>query len=107
MSGPLPSWARLSQDERHVTLTLHVQPNARSSSIFGRHGDALKVRVAAPAIDDRANQALREVLSRSLDVPRAAVRILQGHAARRKIIEVALDRPDILNRIRSLDNDPT
>jgi uncharacterized protein (TIGR00251 family) len=45
-----------------LTLSVHVQPAAKRSEIVGLHGDALKVRLAAPAIDGRANAALLEFL---------------------------------------------
>jgi uncharacterized protein (TIGR00251 family) len=73
---------------RKLILKLHVQPAARKSEIVGRHGDALKVRVAAPAADNKANAALIELLSASLGVPRSAVVIRHGAAGRRKVVEV-------------------
>ena len=84
-SGGLPRDAA----PRKLILRLHVQPAARKSEIVGRHGDALKVRVAAPAVDNKANAALIELLSTSLGVPRSAVVIRHGATARRKVIEVA------------------
>jgi len=54
----------------------------------GRHGDALKVRVTAPAADNKANAALIELLSASLGIPRSAVVIRHGATSRRKIVEV-------------------
>ena len=43
------SWYRYDPELRRATLTLHIQPNARASAVAGRYGDALKVKVAAPA----------------------------------------------------------
>jgi len=85
-------------------LTLHVQPNARASALAGSHGDALKVRIAAPPTDHRANQALLDFLHASLGIPRASLRIVQGHTARRKIVEVSADCRLVANRIRLWDN---
>jgi len=73
---------------RKLILKLHVQPAARKSGIVGRHGDALKVRVAAPAVDNKANAALIELLSASLGIPRSAIVIRRGAAGRRKVVEV-------------------
>jgi hypothetical protein len=73
---------------RRLTLKLHVQPAARKSEIVGQHGDALKVRVAAPAADNKANAALIELLSAALGIPRSAIVIRHGATSRRKIVEV-------------------
>ena len=84
-----PCWLRYNAAARRLTLTLHIQPNARKSSIAGVHGDALKVRIAAPAVDNKANAALVEFLSETLGVPRSAIAILSGATARRKVIGIA------------------
>jgi uncharacterized protein (TIGR00251 family) len=73
---------------RRLTLRLHVQPAAGKSEIVGRHGDALKVRLAAPAADNKANIALIELLSASLGIPRSAIVIRHGATGRRKLIEL-------------------
>ena len=73
---------------QRFTLLLHVQPGAGRSEIVGRHGDALKVRIAAPAVDNKANAALIELLSASLDIPRSAIVIRHGATGRRKLVEI-------------------
>ena len=107
MSAPLPVWARPSADGRSLLLTLHVQPNAKVSALAGRHGDALKVRVAAPATNDRANQALLEFLSGSLGIARSQLQIVRGHASRRKIVALAGDSLKWTNDLRRWDEQPT
>lgn len=107
MSVPLPVWARRSADGRSLLLTLHVQPNAKVSAFAGRHGDALKVRVAAPAVDDRANRELLAFLRRALAAPRSALDIVHGHASRRKVVAVAGDDPQWTNQLRRWDDQTT
>ena len=107
MSVPVPAWARLSEDGRGLLLTVYVQPNARASAFAGIHGDALKVRVAAPATDDRANRALLEFLRHALGVSRAAVRIVHGRTARRKIIAVTGSSLQLAALIRRLTEGAT
>lgn len=107
MSSHLPVWARPSADGRSLLLTLHVQPNAKLSAFAGRHGDALKVRVAAPAVDDRANQALLEFLCRSLGVSRSALDIVHGRGSRRKVVAVTGDVLQWVNHIRRWDEHST
>jgi uncharacterized protein (TIGR00251 family) len=82
------TWLRYDAGVRRLTLTLHIQPNAKQSSIAGPHGDALKIRIAAPAVDNRANAALVEFLSEELGVPRSSITIRRGATSRRKIVEV-------------------
>jgi hypothetical protein len=73
-----------------VRLAVRVSPGASRSGIVGRMADGrLKVRVAAPAEDGRANDALIALLAESLGVARRAVVLVAGHGARDKIVAVA------------------
>ena len=72
-----------------VQLTLHIQPNARITEVVGVHGDALKIRLHAPPVDGKANEALIKFLAAALDVPRHAVDITQGQSSRSKRVVVA------------------
>ena len=67
---------------------LHVLPNAHSTEIAGRHGESLKVRVAAPALEGRANALLIEFLRKKMDVPAHRVTITRGTHGRRKTVEI-------------------
>ena len=71
-----------------MILTIRVQPRASRDEIAGVMGGALKVRLRAPALEDRANEALCEYLAELLKTPKAAVRILSGHHSRSKRVEV-------------------
>ena len=71
-----------------VIFTVRVQPRARRDEIVGEHQDALKIRLTAPPVDDRANEALRNLLAARLNVPLAAVRIASGERSRTKRVEV-------------------
>jgi uncharacterized protein (TIGR00251 family) len=72
-----------------VSFYVQVQPRASRDAIAGEHGDALKIRLTAPPVDDRANEALERLLAERLNVPRAAVRIVAGETSRRKRVVVA------------------
>lgn len=67
-----------------ILLRVHVEPGAGRSAVVGRHGDALKVRVAAPPEGDRANQAVIALLATTLGVPADAVRVTSGPTSRAK-----------------------
>ena len=67
---------------------VHVVPRARMTGVAGRHGDALKIRLAAPPVDGAANDELIRFLAERLSVPRSAVTITAGHTSRRKTVKV-------------------
>jgi uncharacterized protein (TIGR00251 family) len=77
-----------------VTLTLHVQPGAKRSQVSGLHGDALKIRLAAPPIDGRANEALLRFLAGIFEVPQRNVELMQGGQSRHKTVRVTGSRID-------------
>ncbi len=102
-SALTPPWARLSPASDKLVLTLHVQPGARTSGPAGRHGDALKLRITAPARDNLANAALIEFLHRELALPRANIRIVQGASSRRKVVELIAPLAQTAARLRNWD----
>ncbi|MGH9039851.1 MAG: DUF167 domain-containing protein [Acidimicrobiia bacterium] len=67
-----------------VLLQVHVQPGAGRSAVVGRHGDALKVRVAAPPVEGRANEATEALLAEALGLDRADVELTSGATSRSK-----------------------
>jgi uncharacterized protein len=71
-----------------VSFLVRVQPRASKDEIAGEMGGALRVRLRAPATEDRANEALLEYLAELLKTPRAAVRILSGGRSRTKRLEI-------------------
>lgn len=71
-----------------ITLTLHIQPGAKRSEVAGLHGDALKIRLAAPPIEGRANEALLRFVADSFDVPLRQVELLRGAQSRHKMVKV-------------------
>ena len=71
-----------------VSLAVHVSPRASRNAIEGEHQGALKVRLTAPPVDNRANEALRRLLAERLNVPISAVRIIAGEKSRTKRVEI-------------------
>ena len=80
------SWLLANGDG--VILRLHIQPGAKKTEIAGLHGEALKIRLAAPPVDGKANAALLAFLARLLDVPRAAISLESGHNSRHKTLRI-------------------
>ena len=95
----MSSWYRRHADGS-IVLAVHAQPGAKRTEVAGPHGDALKIRVAAPALEDRANAALVEFLAERFEVPKRNVTLLSGTRSREKrfaISGAALD-PEIALR---------
>ncbi len=69
-------------------LRLYVLPRATRTEIAGIHGDALKLRVAAPPVEGAANQAVVRFLAERLGVPRTQVSVVGGRTGRRKVVEI-------------------
>lgn len=96
-----PAWYRYDAGKQRLTLTLHVQPNARENGVVGLHGDALKVKIAAPAVDNKANSALVELLGAVLRIPKSAIIIRHGATGRRKVVDIAGGK-DLVQKVASL-----
>jgi uncharacterized protein len=70
------------------TLALKAIPNAPRNAVVGWLGDALKVKVHAPALEGRANEELCEFLADALQLPRRAVTVARGDKSRQKVIRI-------------------
>ena len=76
-------------------VRLRVSPGARSSELVGRHGEAWKVRVAAPPEGGSANEAVLDLLAEKLALPRRSLSIVSGHTAREKVVRMeGIDRAE-------------
>ena len=85
-----PSHLEISQDlaTSTVTFAVRVQPRASRDEITGVVGGAMRIRLTAPAVENRANEALCEFLSALLKRPKSAVRILSGDRSRAKRVVI-------------------
>ncbi len=88
MTNPPPTrW-----DGTRFLVRVHAQPNAKRDQAVGLHGQAYRVRIAAPPREGKANQSLIAFFARAFGVPRARVQIRAGAGGRLKTIEI--DRPE-------------
>lgn len=71
-----------------MILELHVQPGASRTEFAGRHGERVKLRLAARAVDGKANAALVEFLAGHYGVPKRSVRIVAGLKSRQKRVVI-------------------
>ena len=100
--GSQGSWFRYDPRRQVLILQLRVQPNASRSEVAGLHGTSLKVRIAAPAVDHKANALLIDFLTKKLDLRAHAIMITHGLHARSKTIEIAKPDMELLSRISKL-----
>lgn len=83
----MSDWFRVAGNGR-ITLTLHIQPGAKKTEFAGPYGDALKIRLSAPPVDGKANEALVKFVAEALHLPKSAVNLKSGLSSRRKVLEV-------------------
>ena len=88
-------WPCLSARGGEAVLRLAVVPNAKRTEVDGLHDGALRVRLAAPPIEGRANDALVAWLAKSLGVPRRCIELTQGASGRRKVVAIAMAPDDV------------
>lgn len=82
----------LRESDGRTTLTLHIQPGAKKTEVAGLYGDALKIRLAAPPVDGKANAALIEFVAERLGLAKSAVSLKSGQTSRRKVLAI-IDAP--------------
>jgi len=92
----------LQEDRAGVRLKVHLTPRSARDVIGGVYGDALRIRVKAPPVSGRANQAMLKLLARHLGVSRDKITIISGTTSRTKILRIKdlplIEARDRLNR---------
>jgi len=90
-----------SIEDDAIVLAVHVQPRAGRSAILGRHGGALKLRVAAPPVDDRANAAAVALLAEEFGVTAGDIELVAGQRSRLKRFRIRnTDHDEFATRLR-------
>jgi uncharacterized protein len=83
-----------------TTIRVHVIPNAKIDKVVGEHGDAIKIKLRAPAIEGKANTALRKFLAEKLSIPQRAIVLDRGERARDKVLRIdGLSGEDVRQRL--------
>lgn len=93
----MAEWLRAGDGK--ITLTLHIQPGAKKTEVAGLYGDALKIRLAAPPVDGKANAALIGFVAERLQLAKSAVSLKSGQTSRRKVLEVIAAPADAAQRL--------
>ena len=71
-----------------ATLRFHIVSNAKSDQVVGEHGDAIKIKLRAPALEGKANAALRCFLAEKLNIPQSAIVLEYGQRSRDKVVRI-------------------
>jgi len=71
-----------------TTIRVHVIPNAKIDKVVGGYGDAIRIKLRAPAIEGKANTALRRFLAEKLSIPQRAIVLEHGEKSRDKVIRI-------------------
>lgn len=80
-------------------IPVRVRPRAKVTSLEGKLGEAYKLRLAAPPVDGKANQACIRFFAERFHVPVSAVRILRGQTGRDKVVEIDGVDPAAVERV--------
>jgi hypothetical protein len=91
----------ICETAKGVLLPVRAVPRASKNEIQGIHGDALKIRLQAPPVDGKANEALIRFLSDTLDIPRSQISVASGETGRNKSVLIAgTTRDDLITRLK-------
>ncbi|ABI60368.1 DUF167 domain-containing protein [Nitrosomonas eutropha] len=96
-------WYCLDRDH-NLILKLYIQPGARQTEAIGVHGEELKIKLAAPPMDGKANRALAVFLAKRFNVPLKHITLKWGAQSRHKVVEIyqPVNGPEVLfNEIRA------
>ena len=83
-------------------LRVHIIPNAKIDKVSGEYNSAIKIKLRAPAVDGKANAALRRFLAERLSIPQRAIVLERGERSRDKVIRIDdLSEEEVLRRLLS------
>ena len=84
-------------------LPFHIVPNSKQNKVVGQHGEAIKIKLRAPALEGKANAALRALLAEELKIPKRNIVLERGQQSRDKLIRIErLSEEDVQCRLGTL-----
>jgi uncharacterized protein len=91
---------RFVESSACLDVALHIQPRAKRNQIAGCFNGALKLKIAAPPVDDAANRAIIEYFASLLNLPKSRLHIITGAKSREKVLRIdALSLSEFLKRL--------
>lgn len=95
----LPVW--LIEKPNEIILSIHAQPGAKRSNIVGLYGDKLKIAIATPPVDGKANKALIAYIAKILEIPKSKLKIISGESSREKRIRIhGINASECVNKLK-------
>jgi len=73
----------------NIILKIYLQPKSSKNEVVGPYRDGIKVKVTAPPIEGKANEALIRLLAKELEIPQSNIEILKGHHSREKTLKIS------------------
>ena len=86
--------AIIKEDLQGITFKVYIQPRSSQNMIVGSHGDAIKIKLTAPPVDNAANNMCVEYLAKILKIPKSSIAIVSGHNSRTKRVRVICKNED-------------
>jgi uncharacterized protein len=71
-----------------ATIRVHIIPNAKIDKVVGERGDVINIKLRAPAVEGKANTAMRYFLAEKLNIPQRAIMLVHGQRSRDKLIRI-------------------
>ena len=91
-------------DSDKITFKIHVNPNSKKDEFAGTYGSALKLKVASPAVDGKANKGVINFFAKFFKIPKSKVKILKGEKSKDKIICIETVTDEIIRKIEEVKN---
>lgn len=86
-----------------ATLRFHIVPNAKQNKVMGKHGPAIRIKLRAPAVEGKANAALRSFLAEQLKIAERQIVLERGEKSREKVIRIeGLSEDEVRRRLSVL-----
>jgi uncharacterized protein len=92
--------ALIKEDPQGITFKVYIQPRSSQNMIVGPHGDAIKIKLTAPPVDNAANSMCVAYLAKTFKIPKSAIDIVSGHNSRSKRIRVRYNRGGTTTRAK-------
>jgi uncharacterized protein (TIGR00251 family) len=101
---------KIRRNPEGIIFNVFVQPRSSKNAVVGLHGDAIKIKLTAPPVDNAANKMCLKFLAKELKVSKSSIKIVAGHTSRNKQVllkddhqrPTAIDYHRLENLIKSL-----
>ncbi len=89
------------QTDNGILISFKISPNASKNEII-KTDEGIKIKITAQPIDNKANKALVEFLSKQFKIPKTSIEIVKGHTSKEKTLLLKTDKPEALANIAEM-----